>query len=729
MADSSDEPILNLDSDELETESVDIQCDVNIEDYVNVDDGVNVQPSSSSSPLEPFISMVFEEVEDAQAYYKAYARRKGFAILTNHTRLSRDDKTLRAVDYVCTREGFRWVSRNVSDRILPEPAETKIGCKAIIGIKKDGEKWVVNKFVVGHNHILLTPRSTSFLRGHRGVTKVQKKLIMTLNESGVPTRKIMSVLSQDSGGEFNVGCIGKDVENYVGSKRRKIFEEGDAQRLYSYFLDRQLKEPGFVFSMQVDNDGCMGSCFWADARSRTAYQYFGDVVIFDATYVTNIYKMPFVPFSGVNHRHQNIMFDCVLLVNETAESYTWLLRTWQEAMLGRATATIITDDDKAMAKAIVEVLPNTTHRLCLWHILQKFQKDFRHCIHETITTNEFEQEWALIVVKYELGENTWLQNLYSRRDKWVPAYLRSTFCAGMSTTQRSESMNKFFKDYVRSSTMVSDFVHQYEKAIDARYFKEREKDVQTKSTRAITKTPFKIEEEAAEVYTRKSFMIFQDELFNSLRYQAKKLTVIGEAKTYAVTAHGKEIPFYRVTLEGDEVHATCTCHMWEFMGILCEVNGLPQHYVLDRWTINAKARIILDIPCFDDQLSQRQDDPTMRKNKSMLQLYDIVELASQSAEKHKHFTLALEKVHKELLAMEEDVEYSQAVPTNDDQIGRSQVLSNFSQTVQDPPRVPTKGRPKSLRSKNPKETQTTKKKHCSICKNEGHAKNNCPSVR
>ncbi|KAG6673066.1 hypothetical protein I3842_16G092600 [Carya illinoinensis] len=519
-------------------ESVDIQCDVNVED------GVNVMPSSSSSPLEPFIGTVFEEVEDTQAYYKAYAMRKGFAIRTNHTRLLRDDKTLCAVDYVCTREGFR---------------------------QKDGEKWIVNKFVVEHNHILLTPRNTSFLRRHMGVTKIQKKLIMTLNESGVQKKKIMSVLSKDSG------------ENYMRSKRRKIFENGDAQRLYSYFLDRQLKKLGFVFSMQVDNDWCMRSCFWADARSRTVYQYFGDVVTFDVTYLKDIYKMPFVPFSGVNHHHQTIILGCALLVNETAESYICLLKTWQEAMLGRAPATIFTDNDKATAKAIVEVLPNKTHRLCLWHILQKFpehlahvynkfldfQKDFRHCIHETITTDEF-----------EIG-----------------------------------SMNKFFKDYVRSSTMVNDFVHQYEKAIDARYFKEREKDVRTKSTRAIMKTPFKIEEEAYEVYTRKSFMIFQDKLFNCLRYQARKLNVIGEAKTYGVTAHGKETSFYHVTLEGDEIHTTCTCHMWEFMGILCrhilcvfdenaKLNGLPQHYVLDRWTINSKNQIILDIPCFDDQLRQ-----------------------------------------------------------------------------------------------------------------------------
>ncbi|KAG6699806.1 hypothetical protein I3842_08G081800 [Carya illinoinensis] len=717
---------VNLEDVDLEN-IVNLEDGVQVEDGANVDGGANVISSSSSGPSEPFIGMLFEDVEDAQAFYKAYARRKGFAIRTNHTRLSKDDKSLCAVDYVCTREGFRRASRKEQDRTIPEPAETKIGCKAIMGIKKDGEKWIVNKFVVGHNHILLTPRSTSFLRGHRGVSKVQKKLIMTLNESGVPTRKIMSVLSKESGGDFNVGCIGKDVENYVGNKRRKVFEEGDAQRLYCYFVDRQQKEPGFVFSMQVDKNGCMGSCFWADARSRAAYQYFGDVVTFDATYLTNIYKMPFVPFSGVNHHHQTIMFGCALLVSETAESYTWLLRTWQEAMLGRAPSTIITDDDKAMAKAIGEVLPNTIHRLCLWHILQKFpehlahaynkypdfQKDFRHCIHETITTEEFEQEWALILVKYELAENAWLQNLYARRDKWVPAYLRSTFCAGMSTTQRSESMNKFFKDYVKSSTMVSDFVHQYEKAIDARYFKEKEKDVRTKSTRAIMKTPLKIEEEAA----------------------------MGDSKTYGVNAYGKETPLYHVTLEGDEEHVTCTCHKWEFMGILCrhilcvlgkkmKLDRLPQHYVLERWTINAKSRPIPDIPSPEGHIREGLDEPTMRKTKTMLQLYDIVELGSQSVAKHNHLTVALEKVHKELLEMEDNVECSRACePTKDDHNMGSQVISNFSQTVQDPPRVPTKGRPKSLRAKNPKETHATKKRHCSICKNEGHAKNNCPSVR
>ncbi|KAK0606653.1 hypothetical protein LWI29_002124 [Acer saccharum] len=162
-------------------------------------------------------------------------------------------------------------------------------------------------------------------------------------------------------------------------------------------------------------------------------------------------------------------------------------------------------------------------------------------------------------------------------------------------------------------------------------------------------------------------------------------------------------------------------HILCVFGKKAKLDRLPQCYILDRWTMNAKSRPIPNIPCSEGQVRQGENEAIMRKFKSMIQLYDIVELASQSTEKHNHFTLALEKVHKELLTMEDHVECSQrGEGTNDDQILRSQVVSNFSQTVQDPSRVSMKGRPKSLRTKNPKESQPTKKRRCTICKNEGH---------
>ncbi|XP_042983355.1 protein FAR1-RELATED SEQUENCE 5-like [Carya illinoinensis] len=354
---------------------------------------------------------------------------------------------------------------------------------------------------------------------------------------------------------------------------RQFLAEGDAQSLYTYFLESKRNSPGFVYSIQVDENGSMGNCFWTDARSRTAYQYFGDVVTFDATYLTNRYKMPFVLFTGVNHHHQSVIFGCALLINETAESYTWLLKTWLEAMLGRAPTKIITDDDKAKAKTIAEVLPNTTHKLYLWHILQKvpehlarvynkypqFQQDFYHCIHETLTIEEFEFEWTEILLKYKLEDNSWLQGIYARRAKWVPAYWRGIFCAGMSTTQRSKSMNKFFKYFVRSSTMVRDFVHQYDKALNTRYLSEKEKDVKIKTTKPIMRTCFKVEEEAAKIYTRNSFIHFQEKLFQSQRYKASKTREEDERKIYLVTLDGKESPTYEVTIGREKLNVSCTC--------------------------------------------------------------------------------------------------------------------------------------------------------------------------
>jgi hypothetical protein len=71
-----------------------------------------------------------------------------------------------------------------------------------------------------------------------------------------------------------------------------------------------------------------------------------------------------------------------------------------------------------------------------------------------------------------LRDNVWLCGLYSERIFWVSTYLKDVFWGGMTTTQRSESMNIFFYGYVHSSTILKEFVDQYSSALCRKVEKE-----------------------------------------------------------------------------------------------------------------------------------------------------------------------------------------------------------------------------------------------------------------
>ncbi|KAL3520964.1 hypothetical protein ACH5RR_019113 [Cinchona calisaya] len=89
----------------------------------------------------------------------------------------------------------------MKDGIGTKHAMARVGCKAIMYLKKEEKKWVVSRFTDNHNHEFCIPKSTRLLRGHRTITRVQKSLVNMLNEVGVPTRKIMSILEDQSRGQ------------------------------------------------------------------------------------------------------------------------------------------------------------------------------------------------------------------------------------------------------------------------------------------------------------------------------------------------------------------------------------------------------------------------------------------------------------------------------------------------------------------------------------------------
>ncbi|CAL9001341.1 unnamed protein product [Prunus brigantina] len=327
------------------------------------------------------------------------------------------------------------------------------------------------------------------------------------------------------GGHENMKCLEKDCRNYIEKVRRLQLGEGDDTAILKYFTNKQAQNSNFFYAIDLDEDCRLRNVFWADARSRAAYEEFGDIVTFDTTYLTNKYDMPFAPFVGVNHHGQSILLGCGLISNENTETFIWLFKSWLACMSGQAPSGIIPDQDKAMKNAIAKVFPKTRHRLCLWHIMKKVPEKLKsykkyesirlsldNIVYDSLTRYEFEERWVEMIAKYGLHNNDWLNSIYEERHHWVPIFVKNNFWAGMSTTQRSESMNAFFDGYVNSKTTLKQFLEQYENALRTKVEKEKHEDSKTFTESFNCATEYDMEKQAQDVYTAFKFREFRTEL-------------------------------------------------------------------------------------------------------------------------------------------------------------------------------------------------------------------------
>ncbi|XP_042454974.1 protein FAR-RED IMPAIRED RESPONSE 1-like [Zingiber officinale] len=82
----------------------------------------------------------------------------------------------------------------------------------------------------------------------------------------------------------------------------------------------------------------------------------------------------------------------------------------------------------------------------------------------------------------------------------------------MSTSQRSESMNTFFDDYVHSETTLKRIVEQYDNALKSKIEKEDNSDFTSFNSIIPIICGNPIEKKFQSVYINKIFKLFQNEL-------------------------------------------------------------------------------------------------------------------------------------------------------------------------------------------------------------------------
>ncbi|CAI9284465.1 unnamed protein product [Lactuca saligna] len=324
-----------------------------------------------------------------------------------------------------------------------------------ISKKKDG-KWFVDLFDDTHNHKLsMTPTKVMKHRSHAKFHRTMecKSLMVELNQGGLKPSQIKKAINaMKTSNEVDVTskqCVDVLSEQRKHNKRREFYG------LIKHLQDKALVDNDQYYVVDLCSDGCPRHIFWADGRSRDDFTKFGDVVVFDVTYMTNKFKMPFAPFTGVNHHGQSVLFGGALLENEKEETFVWLFEHFLKCMFSKYPKAIITDQDKAM-----EHLRPYIARY------SDFQESYKEWVMSD-TIEEFETRWEVIRDKYKLESNCWITDMYNQRVHWAKAFLKDIFLAV-----------------------------QYDKAIASRRAAEEDEDFKTMNSRPVLSSKHPIEAKA-----------------------------------------------------------------------------------------------------------------------------------------------------------------------------------------------------------------------------------------
>lgn len=560
--------------------------------------------------FEPRNGIEFDSNEAAYSFYQEYAKSMGFTTSIKNSRRSKKSKEFIDAKFACSRYGVSPESDVGSSR---RPAVKKTDCKASMHVKrrKDG-KWYIHEFIKGHNHELL-PALAYHFRIHRNVKLAEKNNMDILQAVSERTRKMYVEMSRQSVGHQSAGNGSRPdaISHEFEKGRYLVLEEGDAQVMLNYFTHIQKENPSFFYAIDLNEDQRLRNLFWVDAKGRSDYKSFSDAVFFDTSYINSNDKLPFAPFVGVNHHQQPMLLGCALVADETKPTFIWVMKTWLRAMGGQAPKVIITDQDKSLKAAIEIALPNSRHCFALWHVLEKipealalvikrhetFIKKFNKCIFKSWTDGQFDMRWWKMINRFELQGDEWVQSLYEDRKKWVPSYMRDTFLAGMSTNQRAESVNSFFDKYIYKKITLKEFVKQYGVILQNSYEEEAIADFDTLHKQPALKSPSPWEKQMSTVYTHAIFKKFQVEVLGVVGCHPRKEIEDDTSVTFRVDDCEKGEHFMVLWEEAKSI-VSCSCLLFEFKGFLCRhamivlqicgLSSIPSHYILKRWTKDAK---------------------------------------------------------------------------------------------------------------------------------------------
>ncbi|RYR48354.1 hypothetical protein Ahy_A07g034384 [Arachis hypogaea] len=174
--------------------------------------------------------MTFTTLEDAEKFYRNYAKAAGFSTRVRCT--NRKGNEIKNQLITCSREG-KWKSK-ISPTEKTNPT-AGLNCPARIYIHtlKDVGAWIISKVVLDHSHPCC-PSKAEMLKQHRELSMSIRRTIENNEEAGIRPSKAYQSFVAAAGGHRELNFIEKDVKNYITREVRNVSEQEDAKEFGKY---------------------------------------------------------------------------------------------------------------------------------------------------------------------------------------------------------------------------------------------------------------------------------------------------------------------------------------------------------------------------------------------------------------------------------------------------------------------------------------------------------------
>ena len=151
---------------------------------------------------------------------------------------------------------------------------SKCGCKANLRItlRKSydifPQEWHVTKFIVDHNHELMTHSEVRFLPSNRVITKDDEERILLLKEAGLSIRQIMRIMELEKNLKYgHLPFLQIDVRNLYVKMRRM-----HAMSLLQYCKVAKENNSKFQYAFTIDDERKLEHIFWSPIPCFDWYQ-------------------------------------------------------------------------------------------------------------------------------------------------------------------------------------------------------------------------------------------------------------------------------------------------------------------------------------------------------------------------------------------------------------------------------------------------------------------------